>query len=127
MAEGVRSRQRSEVGRELERARKGLGWSLRRAEEESGVSNGYISQIERGEVEPSPEVLRKLGKAYGIPFAVLMEAAGYIMRRQKPKETGKVPAFVFSAAEKMDERDWDAAQAFFQYLLDRKKESRSQS
>jgi len=111
------------VGKELEGARKGLGWSLRKAEEKSGVSNGYISQIERGEVEPSPEVLRKLGKAYGIPFAVLMETAGYIMRREQQKETVKVPAFVFSAAEKMDERDWDAAQAFFQYLLDKKTES----
>ena len=123
MAQRVRGREQSEVGKELEGARKGLGWSLRKAEEKSGVSNGYISQIERGEVEPSPEVLRKLGKAYGIPFAVLMETAGYIMRREQQKETVKVPAFIFSAAEKMDERDWDAAQAFFQYLLDKKTES----
>lgn len=122
-----RAREISKVGRELEGARKGLGWSLRRAEEESGVSNGYISQIERGGVEPSPEVLKKLGVAYGVPFAVLLEAAGYITRREEPKDSGKVPAFVFSAAEKMDDRDWDAAQAFFQYLLSNKGEGRSRS
>jgi transcriptional regulator with XRE-family HTH domain len=122
VAEEVQGRERSEVGRELERARKGLGWSLRRAEEESGVSNGYISQVERGEAEPSPEVLRKLGEAYGVPFAILMEAAGYIARREEPRDSGRVPAFVFSAAERFDDRDWDAAQAFFQYLMTRKSE-----
>lgn len=125
MAESTR--ERSGVGKDLEGARKGLGWSLRRAEEGSGVSNGYISQIERGEVEPSPEVLRKLGAAYGVPFAVLLEAAGYVTKREEPKESGKVPAFVFSAAEKMDERDWDAAQAFFRYLLSSKGEGGSRS
>lgn len=127
MAEGVRGRERAEVGRELERARKGLGWSLRRAEEVSKVSNGYISQVERGEAEPSPDVLRKLGDAYGVPFAVLMEAAGYIVKREEPKEASRLPAFVFSAAERFDERDWDAAQAFFQYLLTTKREGGSAS
>ncbi len=120
--EKVRGRERPGVGKELERARKGLGWSLRRAEEESKVSNGYISQVERGEASPSPEVLKKLADAYGIPFAVLMEAAGYIAKRRGPKDAGKVPAFVFSAAEKFDDRDWDATQAFFQHLLKSKGE-----
>lgn len=106
----------SEVGRQLEQTRKSLGWSLRQAEQESGVSNGYISQIERGDAEPSPDVMRRLGQAYHIPFDVLMEAAGYIVRKAEPRSS-KIPAFVFSAAEKMDERDWQAAQAFFQYLL----------
>lgn len=106
----------ADIGKELEQARKSLGWSLRQAEQASGVSNGYISQIEREEAEPSPDVLQRLSKAYGIPFEVLMESAGYIMKRTEPSQH-KVPAFVFSAAEKMDERDWEAAQAFFQALL----------
>ncbi|MCC6791064.1 MAG: helix-turn-helix transcriptional regulator [Thermomicrobiales bacterium] len=112
-----RRRSESEVGKQLTQARESLGWSLRQAERESGVSNSYISQIERGDVEPSPDVLRRLGAAYGIPFEVLMEAAGYVVKRTEPKQPGKVPAFVFSAAEKMDESDWEAAQAFFQSLL----------
>lgn len=116
-----------EIGKQLEQARKSLGWSLRDAQRESGVSNSYISQIERGDVEPSPEVLRRLGEAYGVPFEVLMEAAGYLIKRTEPKETGKVPAFVFSAAEKMDERDWEAAQAFFQTLLQIRKKDGGQA
>ena len=120
MVEQQKARKRTEIGEQLEQARASRNWSLRRAEKESGVSNGYISQIEHGQVEPSPDVLRRLGQAYGIPFEVLMVAAGYITKRTEPRETGRVPAFVFSAAERMDERDWDAAQAFFQALLSQK-------
>lgn len=118
------SRQRravTEVGRQLEQARLSLGWSLRHAERESGVSNGYISQIEHGDAEPSPDVLRKLADAYKIPFEVLMEAAGYISRRTESRdESRNVPAFVFSAAEKFDDDDWDVAQAVFRALMMRK-------
>lgn len=112
------------VGRQLEQARTSRAWSLRDAEKASGVSNSYISQIERGDVEPSPDVLRKLAEAYSVPFAVLMEAAGYLVKRSEPKEETKVPAFVFSAAEELDSRDWEAAQAFFQYLITIKKQRR---
>ncbi len=118
-----RERRPTGVGKQLEQARLSRGWSLRQAEKESGVSNGYISQIEHGDVEPSPDVLRRLGHAYGIPFGVLMEAAGYATKRTDAPDTGGVPAFVFSAAESMDERDWDAAQAFFQALLSLKKKN----
>ena len=126
VAQRVRGGARSSVGKALEETRKGLGWSLRKAESESSVSNGYISQIERGDVEPSPEVLRKLGGAYGIPYAVLLESAGYVTKRDDTKDPGKVPAFVFSAAESMDEQDWRAAQAFFRALISMKKEGGSQ-
>ena len=41
--------------------------SLRDVEKESGVSNAYIAQIERGDrPAPSPEILRKLAKAYKV-------------------------------------------------------------
>lgn len=117
MAATHKRRTQTEIGRQLEEARTGRGWSLREAERRSGVSNSYISQIERGDVEPSPDVLRRLGDAYSVPYEVLMEAAGYLMKRSEPKADGNVPAFVFSAAKEFDDRDWDAAQAFFHSLL----------
>lgn len=113
-----------EIGRQLEETRKALGWSLREAQEKSGVSNGYISQIERGEVDPSPEVLKRFSEAYGVPYERLMEAAGFIAKRDESDPKHKVPSFVFSAAERMDEDDWRAAQAFFRYLLNDKQKQR---
>ena len=53
--------------------------SLRDAEKESGVSNAYIAQMERGDRRPpSPDILRKLSKAYNITVRELLLRAGYL-------------------------------------------------
>jgi len=53
--------------------------SLREAERESGVSNAYIAQIERGDrPPPSPDILRKLAPAYKVTVRDLLEKAGYL-------------------------------------------------
>lgn len=52
--------------------------SIRQLSLYSGVSPGYISQIEskkRG--TPTPDIIRKLAKGLRIPYKQLMEAAGY--------------------------------------------------
>jgi len=46
--------------------------------EQSGVSQPYISQIERGERGPSAEVLKKLAGALNTNPAELMLKAGYV-------------------------------------------------
>jgi HTH-type transcriptional regulator, competence development regulator len=54
-------------------------WSLREVEKRSGLSNGYLSQVERNEIgHPSPTVLRKLAKGYRVDFLVLLQWAGYV-------------------------------------------------
>jgi transcriptional regulator with XRE-family HTH domain len=59
------------------RTRKGL--SLRQVESATGISNGYLSQLEGGRrvKEPSPVLLHKLSEIYAIPYAQMMRAAGY--------------------------------------------------
>ncbi len=53
--------------------------SLRDVEKESGVSNAYIAQIERGDrPAPSPEILRKLAGAYKVTVRELLMRAGYL-------------------------------------------------
>lgn len=107
------------VGEHLRSARRTRGWSLRQAEDASGVSNGYISQIERGEVEPSPAVLEKLSKAYDIPYEVVMEAAGYIAPRSQDESLvrAKVPAHVFRTMERLNEEEWEIAQNLMESLV----------
>lgn len=52
--------------------------SLREVERESGVSNAYIAQIERGDrPPPSAEILKKLAPVYNVPVRDLLKAAGY--------------------------------------------------
>ncbi len=62
--------------RELRRAR---GLSLKKVEKEAGVSNAYLSQIERGlRNPPHPDILNRLAKAYRVPPRDLLIAAGYL-------------------------------------------------
>jgi transcriptional regulator with XRE-family HTH domain len=58
------------------RERKSL--SLRAVERATGVSNAYLSQLESGKIrQPSPVVLHKLAGLYELPYATIMERAGY--------------------------------------------------
>ena len=60
------------------RARKRV--TLRDVERETGISNAYLSQLEGGSVtEPSPKKLYELAKYYGLSYASLMEAVGYVV------------------------------------------------
>ncbi|MBN1188583.1 MAG: helix-turn-helix domain-containing protein [Dehalococcoidales bacterium] len=53
--------------------------SLREAERVSGVSNAYIAQMEKGDrPAPSPDILKKLAKAYNITVRELLLRAGYL-------------------------------------------------
>lgn len=53
--------------------------SLRDAERESGVSNAYIAQMEKGDrPPPSPDILKKLAQAYNVTVRELLMRAGYL-------------------------------------------------
>jgi len=68
----------SNFGQFLRSLRKGQRMSLRDAEKESGVSNAYISQIEKGDrPPPRPDILKKLARAYKVTVRELLMRAGY--------------------------------------------------
>jgi len=52
--------------------------SLRHLAQLSQVSDSYLSQVERGLYQPSPEVLRSIAKALGIPVTGLYERLGWL-------------------------------------------------
>jgi transcriptional regulator with XRE-family HTH domain len=66
-------------GQFLKSLRERQRMSLRDAERESGVSNPYIAQIERGDrPPPRPEILKKLARAYNVTVRELLMRAGYL-------------------------------------------------
>lgn len=68
----------SSLGEKLKRSRQERGWSLRKAEEKTGISNGYLSLLENGKAtSPSPSVLEALARAYELSFDALMALAGH--------------------------------------------------
>lgn len=68
----------SKVGEYLKEQRLASRLSLRQLSELAGVSNPYLSQIERGLRKPSAEVLQQLAKALRISAEQLYVQAGLI-------------------------------------------------
>ena len=52
--------------------------SLRAIQRISGVSNAYLSQVEKGLRKPGPRLLRKLSALYGVSVQELFRKAGYL-------------------------------------------------
>ena len=66
------------------------GKSLREVEDATGISNAYLSQLERGDAQkPSPDKLQALAKFYEVPYTDLMRAAGYLQTSEKTAELSK--------------------------------------
>lgn len=80
------------LGIYLKSLRSGTGLTLREVEEATGkeVSNAYLSQLENGHIaKPSPNVLHSLASVYKVPYAKLMERAGYISPTARTSNTAK--------------------------------------
>ena len=68
----------SSLGDYLREQRVAAELSLRQLAEQTGVSNPYLSQIERGLRKPSAEVLQQLAKALRISAETLYVRAGIL-------------------------------------------------
>lgn len=69
----------SSLGERLRDVRNKSGQSLRDVARLGDLNSGYLSQLERGDVEqPKPAALQKVARAYDLPFPTLMQWAGYI-------------------------------------------------
>ena len=66
------------LGEYLREQRLAASLSLRQLAEQTGVSNPYLSQIERGLRRPSAEVLQQLAKALRISAETLYVRAGIL-------------------------------------------------
>ncbi|WP_049568990.1 helix-turn-helix domain-containing protein [Nonomuraea sp. SBT364] len=60
--------------------------SLRQLAEQAGVSNPYLSQIERGLRKPSAEILNQIAKGLRISSQALYVQAGLIEDREPPSD-----------------------------------------
>lgn len=67
-----------EFGEYLKSLRREKKLTIRQLDLYSGVSNSYISQMERGARGiPSPDILKKLAKPLGVSYEELMSKSGY--------------------------------------------------
>ncbi|OII63231.1 transcriptional regulator [Streptomyces sp. CC53] len=71
------------LGEFLREQRRSAQLSLRQLAEAAGVSNPYLSQIERGLRKPSAEVLQQVAKALRISAETLYVRAGILDERDR--------------------------------------------
>ena len=76
----------SDIGGFIRTQREAAQVSVRQLAEKAGVSNPYLSQIERGLRKPSAEVLNQIAKALRVSAEVLYIQAGIL----EPGETNAV-------------------------------------
>jgi transcriptional regulator with XRE-family HTH domain len=66
------------LGALLREERRAAGLSQRDVAERTGVSDAYLSQVERGRHEPSLRVLTAVASTLGVSLAALLARAGII-------------------------------------------------
>ena len=74
----------SELGEFIRDQRERSAMSLRKLAETAGISNPYLSQIERGLRKPSAEILKSIARALSIRAESLYERAGLIEGVEQP-------------------------------------------
>ncbi|MEA2497842.1 MAG: hypothetical protein QOH26_247 [Actinomycetota bacterium] len=71
-----------ELGSFIREQRRGASLSLRKLSETAGISNPYLSQIERGLRKPSAEILQAIAGALRISAETLYVRAGILDERR---------------------------------------------
>ena len=74
----------SDLGSFIRQQRQRSAISLRKLAERAGISNPYLSQIERGLRKPSAEILKAIAKGLSISAETLYERAGLLDGRVVP-------------------------------------------
>jgi len=83
------------VGEFLREQRRNAKLSLRQLADAAGVSNPYLSQIERGLRKPSADILQQLAKALQISAETLYVQAGILDERDR-EDLLQVPAAILA-------------------------------
>jgi transcriptional regulator with XRE-family HTH domain len=78
------------LGEYIRDQRRTAQYSLRQLADAAGVSNPYLSQIERGLRKPSAEVLQQIAKALRISAEALYVQAGILEEREGGEEVTAV-------------------------------------
>lgn len=75
-----------DVGAFIREQRNAAEMSLRKLADQAGVSNPYLSQIERGLRKPSAEILQSIAKALRISAETLYLKAGILEERDDERD-----------------------------------------
>lgn len=106
------SEHRRDIGQFIREQRNLAELSVRRLADLAGVSNPYLSQIERGLRKPSAEILQQLAKALQVSAATMYVQAGML-----DADAGTGPAGLETAIRSAPELTEDQRKALLSVYL----------
>lgn len=86
-----------DIGKEIRRRRKALGWTLEDMEQRVGIDNGNLSRLERGIQGYTPETIQKIAAALGITLSELYAGNANV---ENVEHQGQIPQISWVAAGK---------------------------
>jgi transcriptional regulator with XRE-family HTH domain len=114
--------QKKSLGEGLRIARELRNLSLRQVEEATGVSNAYLSQLENDKIKkPSPHFLHKLAALYGIKYEILMDAAGYLLKKAGGEGARTPAGAALRSLGKLTAEEEEELANYLAYLRSRRK------
>lgn len=109
------------LGDELRIVRGICGLSLKAVAEKAEISAAYLQKLEGGDVrQPSPHVLHRLAGALDLPYATLMELAGYVVPAEGGVLSGNTFDHALNSAD-LNNEERKAVAAFIAHLRDQRK------
>ena len=81
-----------DLGSFIRQQRERSAMSLRKLADAAGISNPYLSQIERGLRKPSAEILKSIARALSIRAESLYERAGLLEGVERPTVVDAIEA-----------------------------------
>jgi transcriptional regulator with XRE-family HTH domain len=104
------------LGGELRSFRQLKGLSLKAVATAASISTAYLQKLEGGDVQqPSPHVLYRLADALDVPYASLMQLAGYVVPAGEPVLASNAFDHALNAGD-LTEEERRAVAAFIAHL-----------
>jgi transcriptional regulator with XRE-family HTH domain len=115
---GSRPHRLPDVGAYIREQRRNAQLSLRKLAERAGVSNPYLSQIERGLRQPSAKILKGIATALQVSAETIYAQAGILdVDPEDDRETGVLRA-IFRDPELTDGQRRDLAETYERFRSD---------
>jgi HTH-type transcriptional regulator, competence development regulator len=112
------------LAEELARLRRLKQVSLREVEKATGMSNAYLSQLEKGDAKnPSPPLLYKLAEFFEVPYESLLASAGYLDEEQLAAHGARPPSQIerMLMSARLSEEEESEVASFLEYVVSKRK------
>jgi transcriptional regulator with XRE-family HTH domain len=106
----------SALGDRLKESREKCDLSLKKVYELTSLTDSRLSKMERGQINCTPDDLKKLARLYSIQLIPLYVLAGYLN-----EEDIKEYRFVFQGASSLDDEEKQHIQAQIDFLNKKRK------